>query len=412
MNHGARRVPQDKRDFSFHKTFGSVSVAALPQEFDIDAGFPLRDQNADGLPNGCTGYSQGDLIQDEDKVEIDPKAIYDKTLERQGTPGDYTKGCDMRTSLQVTVDFFGRGGYYNVQPISKDWMYGIRSALFVNQSERRAVSVATPWLQVFETTPTTGPNAGIVPDTFTVPQDWTEGHDWTTPGWVIKNGVQMLRVKSHQGRRVGDNGWLYFSRNVVNKLLSAPDVGAYTVSKKTPAQILTIKKSLMEQVISLMQSLLGLLKANQIGAMSTKAEKLYEVAKSLIGTHVITLDASTDFGKLGCAASVNSVYKKAFGVDIGGGASTADMLPFLKDQTKFEQVTFDQMTPGCIIMCATGTSGIFPTNHGHVGVAGQKWIMSNSSETGTWEANYTIPGWKSYFGDTMGFPILVFKPLD
>lgn len=143
----------------------------------------------------------------------------------------------------------------------------------------------------------------------------------------------------------------------------------------------------------------------------TNAEKVYEVAKSLIGQHVIPLDASTEFGKLGCAASVNAVWTKTFGRPIGGGASTAEMLPFLEDATRFLEVPFSNIEPGCVVICATGTSKRGPSVHGHVSIAGKIQFMSNSSETGTWQANFDRASWIAYYEDYLRFRTRVFKIL-
>lgn len=143
----------------------------------------------------------------------------------------------------------------------------------------------------------------------------------------------------------------------------------------------------------------------------TKGQKLYETAKALLGQHVIVLDASNQFGYLGCAQSVNAVVKKALGFEIGGGASTALMYSVLKDATKYMQVPYDEALPGDIVIDATGTSVKYPQAHGHVGVMGVRWIMSNSSETGTWEANYVKEDWPKYFTNIMGFPTRVYRIL-
>ncbi len=254
MKSGLKPIKRDIRDRDFHRTFGSVSQVSLPSSFSIDAEFPMPDQEADGLPNGCTGYAQADLCQDEDLIVFSPKAIYDQTLAMEGNAGNYTVGCDIRDSLKATILYFGRGGYYNVQPLDS-WAHGIQSTLFVNQLQRRAISVGTPWLPEFEFV---GPD-GIVPDDFVVPTNWTEGHNWTIPEWSQKNGQTYFTCKSWQGKRVGDNGKLYFSEIGINKLLSIPNTGAFTVSKAQPLSIQTIKVALYERVISILQEIALLL---------------------------------------------------------------------------------------------------------------------------------------------------------
>lgn len=182
----------------------------------------------------------------------------------------------------------------------------------------------------------------------------------------------------------------------------------YIVGQNTEKVI----KGLMQQAIEFLKQLVNEL--SQKKTMPTQTEngkKLYRMAKTLIGTQVIKLTALTQFGKLGCMASMNEVYRRTFGFPIGGGASTADAVPFLKDQKRFEQVRWEDVLPGDIIMFATGTSGVEPNAHGHVFVAGEKWCMSNSSETGTWEATHTYGMIKSYWIDALGFPPMVFRPL-
>jgi len=144
---------------------------------------------------------------------------------------------------------------------------------------------------------------------------------------------------------------------------------------------------------------------------TANGQLIYTTARSLIGKHVIPLTPETDYGVLGCAASVNAVVKRAIGVEIGGGASTALMLAFLMNTTRFESVLLADALPGDIIISATGKSTYYPNVHGHVGICGQTWIMSNSSEDGTWEANYTYSMWKAHYGDMLGFPIQVFRVL-
>lgn len=142
-----------------------------------------------------------------------------------------------------------------------------------------------------------------------------------------------------------------------------------------------------------------------------KGNQLYAMAKSLLGQHVIPLTAATDYGVLGCAASVNAIYKKTFGEEIGGGASTALMLAFLMDTRRFESVLFQDALPGDIAISATGKSIYYPAAHGHVAICGKQWLMSNDSENGTWEANYTYNTWNQHFAIQMGFPVQVFRPI-
>lgn len=141
----------------------------------------------------------------------------------------------------------------------------------------------------------------------------------------------------------------------------------------------------------------------------TNSEKVYTVAKGLIGQRLVLDNASDNYGVFGCAESLNAVWTKCFGHPLGGGLSTALMLSALQDTTRFIEVSFDEAAPGDVIISATGTSTKYPTAHGHVGLMGVRWIMSNSSESGTWEANYVPEGWTQYFAISMGFPTRCFR---
>jgi len=143
----------------------------------------------------------------------------------------------------------------------------------------------------------------------------------------------------------------------------------------------------------------------------TNALRVYNMAKSLIGQHLAANDETDNFGMFGCAESVNAVWVKTFGHQLGGGASTALMLLTLMDTKRFQEITWDAIEPGCVVICATGTSKTKPNAHGHVAITGKVQFMSNSSETGTWQANYDRCSWKAYFEGYLGFTSRVFKPI-
>lgn len=130
---------------------------------------------------------------------------------------------------------------------------------------------------------------------------------------------------------------------------------------------------------------------------TTNGQKLYYTAKSLLGRVLTADNASDGYGMYGCALSVNRVAKIALGHEIGGGASTAAMYAALQDTTRFQAVTVTVPLAGDICICPTGQSNLGPNLHGHVGIVGNTWNMSNDSETATWEANYTRQGWEQSF---------------
>lgn len=244
---GTRPTKRDGRDYSFHKTFGSVTQ--FPDNYSVDANLTMPDQNADGYPNGCTGYTQADNATDEDKILYKPAFTYIKTLLIENAP--MGSGCDIRDSLKSTK-VFGlqaqnettdkeaeqhiRGQYFNVEKTT-DYFDGIRSAIWLNTKDH-GVSLGTPWYPEFEFTKTDG----VMPTpNWSRDSNQLSWHNYSIKGWKTINGVTYLIVKSWQGKNFGDQGFSYLSREVVNKLLSIQGSAAFTISKAKPEDIQSIK---------------------------------------------------------------------------------------------------------------------------------------------------------------------------
>lgn len=133
----------------------------------------------------------------------------------------------------------------------------------------------------------------------------------------------------------------------------------------------------------------------------TNRELLYEVAHSCLGK-----DMAKTQNELGCAEAVNAVHKLAFGVELGGGLSTAAMYRALLSHPDYIQV--EEPLPGDIWISPTGMSSKGAKN-GHVGIGGKTHVMSNNSFTYKWDAHYTRAGWLDYFGRVRGFPTFYFR---
>ena len=142
--------------------------------------------------------------------------------------------------------------------------------------------------------------------------------------------------------------------------------------------------------------------------MTPNSTLVYNTAKALLGTQVAPKNAQDGFGVVGCAITVNLIFQQALGHQIGGGYSTHDMFIFLKDLTKFDSILPEEALPGDVIISPTGYSA-FNSPHGHVGICGKFGILSNSSESGLLEENYTVPQWRSIYGTTLGFPVCCFR---
>ncbi len=136
-----------------------------------------------------------------------------------------------------------------------------------------------------------------------------------------------------------------------------------------------------------------------------KKEHLYEIAVGFIGRDASPNDVAPD--EYGCAESVSDVIRAAF-PDLMWPVliSTRTLCAHLAASAAFEEVAVPFY--GDIILSETGTgNGSVP--NGHTGVVGKHGIMSNSSQTGTWEQNYTLDAWKRHYADKGGMPTRFFR---
>lgn len=134
-----------------------------------------------------------------------------------------------------------------------------------------------------------------------------------------------------------------------------------------------------------------------------KNQQLYDMAKSLLGQNLCG-----DQHELGCALTVNAIFKKAFGEEIGGGASTADMYKaIIDDNTRFQRVNIP--ITGSIIISPTGMgNGKIP---GHVGIVANYGILSNDSSTGLLAEEFTLKSWYNYYQEYGGIKTYYFNIL-
>lgn len=286
MIQGVTKVVPDHRDLSHTRTFGATTPSTFPDEFNTDSGLTNPNQNAEGLPNGCTGYTQSELCIDQDKLIYKAKFTYDKTCFMEGHGEE--SGCDIRNSLKSLLVYGPqeqgestdqqalqhiRGAYYAIEK-APDYFDGIRSALVRSGS----VSVGTPWFPSFNKI-----NNGIVG----TPVSWDATnlpyHNWKICGWKTVNGSPYLVGKAWLGSLWAQNGFALFPREVINQLLELNWTGAFAVDKYDPKAKTIVLESMYEVLLSYLYRILGILKNNHGTIMGS------------IGRLV---------GKLGSAASV------------------------------------------------------------------------------------------------------------
>lgn len=267
IQHGTRPVPLDRRDYSFHRTFPRAGGIALqPMIYSYDAGFGMPDQNADGLPMGCTGYAQSELCQDQDQKKYDARTTYDLTLKLENSTEG--AGCDMRDSLSTLLDPGARSGdgyaprtaYFRIdKKDGYDWFDSIRLALRTGFKEKQSVSITTPWFPAFESTNFTG----IVPSDLHDDVAALPWHNHKLCGETLIDKDEYLVDKSWQGTSIGDHGWLYFGRATVNQLMAIRGSAAYTVSKAAPQDVQTVVLTKYELLYIVLRTIISLLTARR-----------------------------------------------------------------------------------------------------------------------------------------------------
>lgn len=262
---GVKPVKRDHRDRSATRTLGASSIAVFPNSFSVDNSFGFPDQDADGLPEGCTGYAQANVCADEDGVQYVPKYTYDQTLAMEGSKEGV--GCDIRDSLKSTI-LYGvskdgvnggnnRAAYYVIeQNAGLDWFDSLRNILYANRSGNRSISMASPWFSQWSGS-AVGPSGIVVaPPSYT----WNFGHNWKACGWTTIGGVPYIVGKTWQGPDFGDHGYCYFSREIINALMKVNGSGAFLLFREDPANpedVKLVKLNWLDYFGSYIRYLLG-----------------------------------------------------------------------------------------------------------------------------------------------------------
>lgn len=144
----------------------------------------------------------------------------------------------------------------------------------------------------------------------------------------------------------------------------------------------------------------------------TNSDKIYQYAKAHLGMDASPNDLAPS--ALACAETVSNILFKATGVKVGGviHTSTTTLYRAVLNSPSFESVTEDDAEPGTLVISPTGYSGLGPQAHGHTGIVARFGILSNDSESGHLEENYTKESWRMYFGKYRQFPCVYFRMKD
>lgn len=177
------------------------------------------------------------------------------------------------------------------------------------------------------------------------------------------------------------------------------------ISQESIDEIILKAKSLIEKISQLLKTQ----KPPIQKPMQTNLDKIYQYAKSHLNTDASPTNQAPD--SLACAETVWNVVYGATGLKISGSliVSTNTLYKALLASPSFESVTEEEALPGSIVISPTGYSSQGIEAHGHTGIVAQFGILSNNSEDGKLEENYTKDTWRYYFGKLRGFPVCFFS---
>lgn len=265
MNHGIIPDKPDHRDYDFVASFGAPVAPKFPPELNVDAGLWVPDQNLPEplfknppLPYGCTSYTQADLCADDDAKLYNPMDL------ENITHANDRGGISIREALDTARKVYNRTYYFSVNAKGGlDFFDAIRFAMMAGAPEKRSVSIGTPWFPSWEVA--LQQKTGVVPmpseaersvihrDPAAIP--W---HNHKICGWKQINGTPHLISKSWQGKEIGDGGFAYFPREVINTVMAIPGTCAFTLTNMGSDSIQTIDLPFLKLVMSFIRNFFGL----------------------------------------------------------------------------------------------------------------------------------------------------------
>lgn len=272
----------DHRDRDLHLSFGNTGASvSFPGEFFTDSIKDMPDQMADGQPFGCTNYSQARLATNLLKGL---KVFLASVLEAV-TRANKKGGYDIRQSLLAAKGLGWFTGFYNIKPSvwpPMDYFDALRLAQIAGMPENRSISVGFPWMPSWELATQGEIMQRNLDGTYTLllnpagkqiimPMP-TEAelniartnpnslpwHNSVLPGWTTKGGVLLYQDVSFQGPNIGEGGYVYFPREVINVVMNIKGAVAFTATNQTPANVQTVDLNAIAWIVSFIRNALGL----------------------------------------------------------------------------------------------------------------------------------------------------------
>lgn len=282
---GTRPTKKDKRDLDLHKSFGNaLGQVDFPTEFFTTKDPTRPDQNKGIGPFSCTNYAQWRLATNLGRIGITPPQL------EAVTHANARGGIDIRESLLACISpsflhperlgWFK--AFYNIQAKGIiDWFDAFRLAQISGLPEQRSLSWGTPWFPSWENaingvlmqrnpdgTFTLLPNPHGKQVVMPMPtdeelanarknSDLIPWHNSELDGWTPVHGPLTYRDESWQGEKIGEGGFVFFPREVINVVMSISGTVAYTGTNQTPENSQTVDMTVVGWIVSLIQNLLA-----------------------------------------------------------------------------------------------------------------------------------------------------------
>jgi hypothetical protein len=275
---GLKRLPKDKRDLTVGSIFGYPKLEEVPNE-DFLLHSTIKDQ---GFLYACSGYAGATVIEPAEGRMINGDSLYGwaKKLE-----GDMEKGADLRTICKVLTKIGAIEQSEWKENLDEDgikrwWEWSDKYEDLAIKHRQKAYFAVDGRYDFFDNIRLNlwrfiGNGRGVLTGTQWY-QDWTSqkeinkisgysagGHALGFMGQKIIKGVPYLVAQNSYGLGLGDNGYYYFSREVVNKCF--PAYGAFMFIDYPEDEL---RKLIDAKQMTLMKKLIGYL--NELIALLAK----------------------------------------------------------------------------------------------------------------------------------------------
>lgn len=245
-------LPRDDRDLRLSAITELPKLSELPEEFELN-GYIIKDQKQTDF---CTQFAVCGASELQEGVELCPEWTFAVS---KSISGDLAfEGQDIRTALKVHTKngaVEAKQCSFSVKDHEKEFLRDISNypeslrLLAITHLKKSYVAVDGPY-DTFDNIKATiwkyrKEKRAVVSG---VQYDWGKydvifekatgkggGHCMTYMGWKKINKIEYLKVANSYGKKAGENGFHYVSREVVNRYASL--YGAFTFLDMDPETI-------------------------------------------------------------------------------------------------------------------------------------------------------------------------------